>query len=424
MNTKRILLTTALCLFMAISSFATVYYVTPTGGGNGNGRFWANAFNGLQAALNTVADGDEIWVKAATYKPTEIAGNGTTDRDKAFVLVKGVKIYGGFAGAETALDQRDWTKNVTILSGDLGAVVDTDNAYHVVISAGDAGTAALDGFTITGGNASGANSITVNDLTIYKTSGGAIYCHTSSPTLANLTIRGNKAGDYGGGIYNNSSSPALTNVTISGNTANIGGGIYSASSSSPVLTDVTISGNTANSTSHGGGGIYNTASSLVLTNVTIKENTAANYGGGIYNSESAPLLVNVLIAGNKKGASFSSGGILNSGSSPVLVNTTIAGNSGYGMSNASSTAYSHPKFYNCLIAGNESGVGNESGSSATYDHSLVQGINPGGDNLNGIGINAAAIFIAPAAHADVPTAAGDYRLRTGRSSPAGTRKPP
>ena len=83
---------------------------------------------------------DEIWVSAGTYIPNRRADaiNVITvnDRRNAFVLKTGVKIYGGFTGVitETLLSQRNYTANVTILSGDITGT----NCYHVVIAAGAA----------------------------------------------------------------------------------------------------------------------------------------------------------------------------------------------------------------------------------------------------------------------------------------------
>ncbi len=73
-------------------------------------------------------------------------------------------IYGGFAGTETARNQRDPATNLTVLSGDIDnndsqtpiitdlttVTGNTTNSYHVVIGATGA---TLDGFTITAGNA-------------------------------------------------------------------------------------------------------------------------------------------------------------------------------------------------------------------------------------------------------------------------------
>ena len=118
---------------------AGVVYVKAGATGSQNGLSWTNAYVDLQAALATAQSGDEIWVAAGTYKPT----TGTL-RTKSFVMPAGVALYGGFAGGETARNQRDWAANMTLLSGDIGAQGNaTDNSYHVVVGANNT---VLDGF--------------------------------------------------------------------------------------------------------------------------------------------------------------------------------------------------------------------------------------------------------------------------------------
>jgi len=69
----------------------------------------------------------------------------------SFSLKNGVAIYGGFVGTETALNQRNPTSHVTILSGDIGTAGNaSDNSYHVVTGIGTDSTAVLDGFTVHG----------------------------------------------------------------------------------------------------------------------------------------------------------------------------------------------------------------------------------------------------------------------------------
>ncbi len=246
--------------------------------GSNNGSSWGNAYTSLQSALTEAISGDQIWIAAGTYKP------GTT-RDSYFSMKNGVKIYGGFAGTETSVDDRsdfraDGT-NETILSGDIGTPgVIIDDCYHVFCHPSTItldSTAILNGVTITGGN---ADSDTYPD-----NSGGGMFNYYSSPTLTNVKIINNTA-YQGGGMFNRetASSPKLTNVIISNNTAvTSGGGIYT--SGFPVLTNVAITENVANQ----GGGMYNYCSSPTLINVTISGNKTTAEGGGIYHRGDASI---------------------------------------------------------------------------------------------------------------------------------------
>jgi hypothetical protein len=78
-----------------------VWYVKPAATGAGDCSSWADACM-LQTALGGASSGDEIWVMAGTYTPTS-----GTDRAISFQLVNAVATYGGFAGTETLLGDRD-----------------------------------------------------------------------------------------------------------------------------------------------------------------------------------------------------------------------------------------------------------------------------------------------------------------------------
>ncbi len=284
-------------IFNSQTNAQTTRYVKQ--GASGDGTTWANASGDLQLMINASASNDMVWVAGGTYLPSRRADALSVitpnDRNNAFVLKKDVKIYGGFEGTETLLTQRDLTlaANSSTLSGDLGIVNNnSDNAYHVVISAGDAGTAELNGLSIKNGNANLSATISVNSMVLYQYSGGGIHNASSSPVLTNVTISSNSA-SLGGGLYNSSSSPTLTKVVISGNNGSIGGGIYNISSS-PVLTNVSIIGNFG---FQGGGIINENLSSPVLTNVTI----SANAGGAISNNLSTGKIRNSIIYGNSSG---------------------------------------------------------------------------------------------------------------------------
>ena len=77
------------------------------------GSSWADGFNDLQDTLDVVQRNDQIWVAAGTYTPS--ARTDPDDRRSAtFQLINGVAIYGGFAGLEASLEERDIEPNATV----------------------------------------------------------------------------------------------------------------------------------------------------------------------------------------------------------------------------------------------------------------------------------------------------------------------
>ena len=291
----------------------TKRYVTVVGAGSKNGLDWLNAYDGtqLQTAINESCV-NEVWVAAGTYKPTT-----SFDRAISFVMKNGVAIYGGFSGSEINLTARNWTTNVTILSGDL-AVNDGanfanygDNSYHVISNNGLNSTAILDGFTIKGGNSDGL--------------GGGMLNSTSSPSISNCTFSKNNAHANGGGMFNISSNPILSNCTFSANKTEIGsGGAMSNHTSSPSISNCTFIENTApNGT---GGGMDNFNSSPSISNCTFSANTAGDNGGGMNNFISNPILTNCIVWGNTGGGTQ---GIFNDGSTPTVTYSIIQGSDVY-----------------------------------------------------------------------------------------------
>jgi predicted outer membrane repeat protein len=323
-----------------VSVAATVpLYVDQHATGLNTGNSWANAFTDLQSALAAAVAGEEIWVAAGTYTPT----TGTT-RSTSFVLKTGVSLYGGFAGTETGRDQRNWTTNVTTLSGDIGAVGSgTDNSYHVLYAANVA-TAVVNGFTISAGYANGGYGSTGE--------GAGLYATGSALSLTNLTFRDNVASYLGGGMYNELGASTLTSVTFTNNGSSYhGGGMYNASGE-PTLSDVTFHENSAR---YSGGGIYNAMNSPTLTNVTFSSNSAGSYGGGMYNYDStSPTLTKVVFSGN---VADQGGGMYCSGSLR-LNDVTFSGNTadyyGGGMY-VSSAASGVPTLTEVTFRGNTAG---------------------------------------------------------------------
>ncbi|MFD1631534.1 choice-of-anchor Q domain-containing protein [Pseudopedobacter beijingensis] len=279
-------------LYILLTLFSARAQIVPTNSivyvkenATGNGSSWSNATD-LAIALQwaqTNKDNNlwnnnnplKIYVAKGEYRPSIHPGTNNTAQGKyaTFLMVKNVQLYGGFPNSgEPTIENRDWEIHKTILKG---RTPNGSEAFHVIVSAGDVGTALVDGFTVTGGNANGssAQEITVNDKKISAINGGGILNYSSSPTFTNVIISGNRALN-GAGISCLWSSSKFTNAIIRENKASkIGGGIRNHGGN-PSLTNVLINGNTADES---GGGLYYT-SSLILTNVTMVNNGSGSSG--------------------------------------------------------------------------------------------------------------------------------------------------
>ncbi len=285
------------------------FFVDTDAAGSGAATSWPDAQTDLAGALMLAHDGDEIWVAEGVYKPT---AEPVTDENKdevrqaCFALGDGVRVYGGFTGGETMRAQRnsDPATNNTVLSGDIGVPGDAgDNCYHVVTVAGTLPGTIIDGFTITGGNAS--------HLASGNGDGGGVFSlHESGPQMANLIISGNSAirgggfaARYPGGAA--PGGPTLTNVSFVDNTATwIGGGIYHYFNGRIDLDDVEFDGNHAG---NAGGAIHAAPSltgELVMVHTDFTGNSTGGNGGAIDNSHGMTIAVrSALFSGNTAGGS-------------------------------------------------------------------------------------------------------------------------
>ena len=248
----------------------------------------------------------QIWVAKGTYYPDEGSGFVNNLRDYSFKLKRGVALYGGFAGGETSLNQRNWKTNVTILSGDLqqndGAsfLNNEDNSYHVIYSSDVDLTAVLDGFTITGGNAD-------EDDWPENTRGGAIFNFLGSPAITNCIFRDNAAKVSGGAIFSSIGGVDISNCVFWNNRAEMGGGIAMESTTVSII-NCSFSGNTA--TVHGGGIYAYASNSVALTNCILW----GNNGGEIANNNSRIVVSHSNIQGGFPGVS-------NQDLNPLFVNS-------------------------------------------------------------------------------------------------------
>lgn len=339
--------TLLLALVFASQSAGQTVFVTPNG--TGTGTTWADAMGNLRAAVDNAIAGTQIWVKEGTYHPTTCTNCNFNDRNQYFQLKNGVKLYGGFGGFETDINQRNIEAHPTFLSGDInqdGTLA--DNSFTVVFTKNVSALTVVDGFTITGGNAdqSGAG------LGTPQTSGagwfnlGSTTGSSSHPTISNCIFQNNYAWGYGAGMFNDGSfsgacNPVLTNCKFISNTSRDGGGgMYNTGSfggnCNPTISNCEFIANKAELT--GGGGIFNMGqdgnSSPVITNCRFEQDTALLDGGALYNfgrhGNSSPIVANCTFEQNV--AEFG-GGIYNDG--------TFSG-------------YSGPTFTNCHFTLNRS----------------------------------------------------------------------
>ncbi len=164
---QRILGLVCLCVLVlppaSVQASGTIRYAAPGAPATGTCTSWANVCS-LSHTLSIAVSGDQIWARRGVHKPLVALGS-SDPRQSSFELQNGVAIYDSFNGTETALNQRDWNVNVTVLSGDIdnndltdaNRVITTtanivgNNAYHVLGSTNVNSTAVLDGFVVTGG---------------------------------------------------------------------------------------------------------------------------------------------------------------------------------------------------------------------------------------------------------------------------------
>lgn len=273
-------------LFVRSTAHANIWYVHPD-----------STFNCIQDCLDSCASGDTVLVGPGVYYENIVWPN-----------MQGIHLMSEL-GPDTT-------------------TIDGDSTGRVIgISMGVGSATLISGFSIRNGYLSNANDC-----------GAGICCESSSPTITNNVINGNRInGDAcGGGIVClGNSSPTITGNVISENGGGVhdgvsGGGIACADSSAPVIADNTITGNYA---TVAGGGIYCRSNSMpTITNNVIAGNSTSQcmcgwIGGGIACADSsAPVIINNTITGNYANHG---GGIGCDNSEPVINGNSISGNTGY-----------------------------------------------------------------------------------------------
>ncbi|GGH30449.1 hypothetical protein GCM10007423_18590 [Dyadobacter endophyticus] len=252
---------------------SAIWYVSTTNAApDPSGDSWANAFPTLQDALNVASEGDQVWVARGEYE----------NSGSQLAFIHGVKMYGSFAGTETALNQRP----LPIIHGDPATATVLTSSVGPFINNSDNGLTrddVFDGFTIAG--------VTGND-------GGAMRNFNVSPTISNCAFLNNSASN-GGAIYNDIASPLITNTIFQSNTAMFGNGgaIANRNGSNTVLINCLITGNSAGDFA---GAIFNQSSQVTLLNCTVSGNSQ-NYPGTITGYEGPVTVRNSILYGNGSG---------------------------------------------------------------------------------------------------------------------------
>jgi len=350
-----------------------------------DGLTWATAFSSVQDGINLAVDGDEVWVAAATYFEN-------------LSLKSGVALYGGFAGIESALDERNWTNNVCVLDG-------RQTNSVVIIEPGATNTTRLDGFTIQNGRAargggilcSNASPVIVHNRVQLNAStstspggGGGIFCDRSFATIADNLVISNSASGTGGGLALQQSGVSVSGNVISHNRVTgilvFGGGIYcrNPAGASPVRSVVSRNTIAWNSASSGAGIESDTGDVSVFSENIVAHNSASAFGGGMECYSSSPEIHNNQFIGNMVSGTGAFGGgaisVFNQGgsASPLILNNAIlanvlSSNATFKGAGVYCSAESSAQLINNTIAGNlaTTGIANDSTTSVILNNLIA-----------------------------------------------------
>ncbi|MCP9754467.1 hypothetical protein EGI26_04730 [Lacihabitans sp. CCS-44] len=368
-----------------VSNFVTgqVKYVKLNGAfSGGNGSSWASPLIYLQDALVAKPCNDlfEVYVSAGLTEPDDrisIFGTETLPQEKdkgligissindVFNIPSGTQIYGGFAGNEKNINERDPKEihgaNQTILSGDLShndsQFLFTSNRLensNDIVKIENSNYTIFDGFLIKGGNSTGLRvnnsyDIKINNCRFIDNYAfeGAMFLNTSSVNVSNSLMGGNGSS----GVVNNVSSNNNSTFQNCLVTNNAGGGFTNQSSA--------IQPNNVNFIN------CTIASNLSIGMANITSNGNAHINANIKNT---------IIYHNGEGINSSGSGTFFNNPSYSFIQGV---SSGYNMIDG--TVY-EPKFVNPISVSNltTSGIGNYrlKWCSKAIDAGTADGINP------------------------------------------------
>ncbi len=356
-----------------------VYYVDAASEApNPDGLSWETAFRDVLDGILFARCGllahetCRIWVAKGRYHVYR------QSRQDTVRLRPGLQLYGGFAGDETALDERDWAANETILDGqqpDEGSC----HVFHVVTGSDDA---LLDGFTVTGGRARKAYPDAIEN----SESGGGMLNVQASPTVTNCTFVTNDTTRMGGGMHVDHGAPFVSGCLFQDNLISTDWG---SGNGAAVFVDGAAGGGnglriegcvfTGNGGKESyGGAVYTKCTSATIVDSEFFGNEAYS-GAAIHDngcvSEDGPFLVSIercrfventakyvhsavslegdheIIVRDCEFYDNTGGGLTSMASAPVVENCVFAGNQGE-LHGAVANWHGRARLVNCTIFGN------------------------------------------------------------------------
>lgn len=386
------------------SPFPPIVLVNDDAPPPGDGLSWETAYSDLQDALDYARTYRgyvrEIWVAEGTYRPDRGAGH----RHAWFELIDGVRMYGGFAGHESLLTQRDPALHRTILNGDLLGDDGPDftnmaeNTHHVMHSFGVGSSTVLDGFTLRSGWADGARPH-ANGSALRIEGGapvvrncrfelnrsiedGALSAWYSSPVIEDCVFEGNGDGHGRGGAIGGQMSELsvarsafvanvatsgsgikvfrsvlrVTDCVFDGNSTDYGnGGAIESQFTDTTVRDTIFTSNTTSTIGHfNGGAIHHAYGTLLISGCDFIHNEAKGDGGAVYVGSGRAVVQSCRFHGNSV---FKFGAAVSLDSSTLVqaefVNCVFSGNAAWlphGTGGAISCRSSAPlKLVNCTL---------------------------------------------------------------------------
>jgi hypothetical protein len=230
---------------------------------SGDGMSWATAVKTVQEGIDLARCGKlatdsghwEVWVKSGTYHVFQGCPEDTVR------LRQAVHVYGGFAGNETDVEERDIDANQTVLDG-RSASNPEDQVIHVVVAECES---VLDGLTITGGFAA-------SPFVGTHAHGGGLLGYYADLVVRSCTFVDNRADEGGGGVAGFHSVLRFEDCAFTANFAGQeGGGIHTFDCTSA------IDGCHFDSNSTGGVG-YGAGLDVYLGSVEIYDRVRRQFG--------------------------------------------------------------------------------------------------------------------------------------------------